>query len=205
MARKGSYTYDPKTQSWTSNSVEESAPQSTQQMASKSSGDNLISSSTNKDTAAGNAEKKYNTIEYNYLSGTLTFIATKQTIKLRAGDTVNLQGLGKYLTGLYYVQDVTRNISKDGYSHTATLLKTDFGNSLKSITNDTPPPAQAAEQPVPKEPEQRVYYLKKGDCLWKVAQMYYGSGAQYPKLATANNISPSQYTRLPIGMKIIIP
>lgn len=205
MARSGSYTYDPVSGKWSQNTdTSDSTPQSTQQIASKSSGDNLTSSSTNKDTASGDAEKKYNIIEYNILSGTLTFIVTTETIKLKAGDTVTLNGLGAFLSGDYYVQDVKRVVSKDGYSHTATLIKTDFGDTLKSVSN-TPPVENPPPAPVPKEPEPRVYYLKKGDCLWKVAQMYYGSGAQYPKLASANGISPSQYTRLPIGMKIIVP
>lgn len=203
MARSGSYTYDPTTGKWSQNTEVSTAPEkSTKDIASTSSGDNLIASSTDKDSATGDAEKKYNTIEYNYLSGTLEFIVTNSTIKLKAGDTVTLNGIGNFLSGNYYVQDVTRKISKSsGYSHSATLLKTDFGTSLKSVT--TTPPAE--NPPVEKPVEQRTYVLKKGDCLWKVAQMYYGNGALYQKIADANGISPSQYRRLPIGLKVIVP
>ena len=76
----------------------------------------MTSSNSNPNSSTGSAEKKYNTIEYNILTGQLKFIATKETIKLTAGDTVKLNGLGKYLSGLYFVQDVTRQISKEGYS-----------------------------------------------------------------------------------------
>lgn len=213
MARSGSMTYDPTTGTWKPSSGGSSSSSSSSSSSNKkpsgSSGGNLTSSNSNQYSSTGSAEKKYNTIEYNILEGTLKFIATKETIKLQAGDTVDIQGIGKYLSGYYYVQDVTRNISKDGYSHTATLIKTDFGDSVKSSSTSTVnkeipkvnPPAPA---PAPK-PQQRIYYLKAGECLWSVAQKYYGSGAQYPKIANANNISPSQYRRLPIGLKLIIP
>ena len=57
----------------------------------------------------------------------------------------------------------------------------------------------------PEKTSQRIHYLKAGECLWSVARKYYGNGAQYPKIANANGISPSQYRRLPIGLKLIIP
>lgn len=31
-----------------------------------------------------------------------------------------------------------------------------------------------------------TYIVKKGDCLWKIAQKYYGSGSQYKKIYDAN-------------------
>lgn len=218
MARSGSMTYDPKTGTWSSSggSSSSSSSNSTSNTGSTtkngSTGDNLSATNSNAQSSTGDAEKKYNTIEYNILEGQLKFIATKETIKLTAGDTVQLNGLGKYLSGKYFVQDVTRQISKDGYSHSATVIKTDFGNTLKSTSTNTvakkvPETKKATTQPAKKETttSQRIHYLKKGECLWSVAAKYYGSGVQYPKIASANNISPSQYTRLPIGLKLIIP
>lgn len=224
MARSGSMTYNPKTGTWSSSGGGGSSSSSSSSSnksntgsttKSGSTGDNLSATNSNAQSATGSAEKKYNTIEYNILEGQLRFIATKETIKLTAGDTVQLNGLGKYLSGKYYVQDVTRQISKDGYSHTATVIKTDFGKSLKSTSTSTTtkkvktkkPKTKKATTPAKKETKtsQRIHYLKAGECLWSVAAKYYGSGAKYPKIASANGISPSQYTRLPIGLKLIIP
>lgn len=222
MARSGSMTYDPSTGKWSSSGGSTSSSNSSSgnkqpssgsgnTKPSSSSGGNMTSSNSDPNSSTGSAEKKYNTIEYNILTGQLKFIATPETIKLTAGDTVKLNGLGKYLSGLYYVQDVTRQISKEGYSHTATVIKTDFGNSLKKTSTSTVdkkvPEKKKETQPVkkPTQTSQRIHYLKAGECLWSVAQKYYGSGAQYPKIANANNISPSQYRRLPIGLKLIIP
>lgn len=230
MARSGSMTYDPTTGKWSSSGGGGSSNRrpssgggnkqpssgSGNTKPSSSSGGNMTSSNSNPHSSTGSAEKKYNTIEYNILTGQLKFIATKETIKLTAGDTVKLNGLGKYLSGLYFVQDVTRQISKEGYSHSATVIKTDFGNSLKKTSTSTvdkkvpkkkKPEKKKGTQPAkkPKKTSQRIHYLKAGECLWSVARKYYGNGAQYPKIAKANNISPSQYRRLPIGLKLIIP
>lgn len=222
MARSGSMTYDPTTGKWSSSGGGTSSSNSSSgnkqpssgsgnTKPSSSSGGNMTSSNSDPNSSTGSAEKKHNTIEYNILTGQLKFIATPETIKLTAGDTVKLNGLGKYLSGLYYVQDVTRQISKEGYSHTATVIKTDFGNSLKKTSTSTVdkkvPEKKKKTQPAkkPTQTSQRIHYLKAGECLWSVAQKYYGSGAQYPKIANANNISPSQYRRLPIGLKLIIP
>ena len=225
MARSGSMTYDPTTGKWSSsggggssNRRPSSGSGNTKPSSgsgntkpSSGSGGNMTSSNSNPNSSTGSAEKKYNTIEYNILTGQLKFIATKETIKLTAGDTVKLNGLGKYLSGLYFVQDVTRQISKEGYSHSATVIKTDFGNSLKKTSTSTVdkkvPEKKKGTQPAkkPKKTSQRIHYLKAGECLWSVARKYYGNGAQYPKIANANGISPSQYRRLPIGLKLIIP
>lgn len=219
MARSGSMTYNPQTGTWSSSPVTSSGPSTKTQnsginkntqantggtsASTSTSLDNLTASTSNKDTSAGSAEKEYNEIEYNILSGSLNFIATKKTIKLRAGDTVNIQGIGKYLSGLYFVQDVTRQISSNGYSHSATLIKTDFGNSLKQQQ----PAQQQKQQQQQQQPvqQQKHYQLKKGECLWTVAKKYYGSGAAFEKIAKANGISPSQYTKLPIGLDLVIP
>lgn len=225
MARSGSMTYDPTTGKWSSSGGggssngrpssgggnKQPSSGSGNTKPSSSSGGNMTSSNSNPNSSTGSAEKKYNTIEYNILTGQLKFIATKETIKLSAGDTVKLNGLGKYLSGLYFVQDVTRQISKEGYSHSATVIKTDFGNSLKKTSTSTVdkkvPKKKKGTQPAkkPKKTSQRIHYLKAGECLWSVARKYYGNGAQYPKIANANGISPSQYRRLPIGLKLIIP
>lgn len=34
--------------------------------------------------------------------------------------------------------------------------------------------------------KKRYHRVKSGDCLWKIAEKYYGSGSQYPKIVKAN-------------------
>ena len=212
MARSSGYTYNPKTGQWTRSSYSGSSSSSSSSSSnnnntgtgsenptspssnknSSTGSENLTSSSSNKNSSTGATEKKYNTIEINTLEGTLNFIVTKATIKLKAGDTVNIKGIGKYLSGKYYVKEVTRQISSNGYSHSAVLIRTDFGKTLKTRTSSTLNKKVEKKKSVKSTPPattkspQRTYTVKKGDCLWNIAKQFYGNGAMYTKIYDAN-------------------
>ena len=126
MPRSTSYEYNEATGQWVERVTNTSGKKDKKEEATQTSSDNLTSTDTNSNSATGEAEKEANDIEYETLSGTLNYIATNDTIQLQAGDTVTLRGLGNYLSGDYYVQDVTRSVSANGYSHSATLIRTDF-------------------------------------------------------------------------------
>lgn len=53
------------------------------------------------------------------------------------------------------------------------------------------PPAPAPEPaPAPAPaPQPQQYTVQRGDSLWKIAERYYGNGAEYMKIARANNIA----------------
>jgi hypothetical protein len=123
------YVYNPKTGTMTSNpSSKDSttgnknvpAPATTTESASK------VDSKTK-------AEKEFIEIEYNTLTGDMILKISKKTIKIKVNDTISIQGIGKYLSGLYYVESIRRQIYKtSGYSHSLTVIKTGFGDSMKS-------------------------------------------------------------------------
>lgn len=207
MARSSSYTYDPRTGKWTKKTT------NTGGGSSGGGGSNLTSSNSNKNSSTGSTEKKYNYIEINTLSGTLNFIVTEETIKLKAGDTVKLKGLGSYLSGNYYVNDLTRQISSNGYSHSATLIKTDFGKSLKTSTSTTKkktaPKTTKKEKKVTSTPKassaKRTYTVKRGDCLWNIAKRFYGNGASYTKIYDANTNKIANPNLIYPGQVFVIP
>ncbi len=58
------------------------------------------------------------------------------------------------------------------------------GKAATPVPLKDAPPAENAERPAPPAP--KTYTVKKGDCLWTIAQQYYGNGAEYPKLQAAN-------------------
>ena len=230
MSRSSSYNYDPKTGEWTkttsnsgssskssdsskSSSSSGSSSSSSSNSSNSSKGDNLSSSSSNKNESKGSVEKKYNTIEINTLNGTLNFIVTEETIKLKAGDTVKLQGLGKYLSGDYYVKDITRQISNNGYSHSATLIKTDFGESLKTASKTSAKKNSTTKDSTKKKVSsssssksaQRTYTVKKGDCLWNIAKKFYGNGALYTKIYDANTNKIANPNLIYVGQVFVIP
>ena len=207
-------TYDPQTGKWTKNGGGSSSSKSNKSNKSGSksssnskSGDNLTASSSSKNDSSGQVEKKYNYIEVNTLSGTLNFIVNEDTIKLKAGDTVKLNGLGKYLSGNYYVKDITRQISSSGYSHSATLIKTDVGSSLKTSTKskDKKKPVKKITSSPSKSTAQRTYTVKKGDCLWNIAKKFYGNGSAYTKIYDANTNKIANPNLIYPGQVFVIP
>ena len=212
MARGATMAYNPETGKWTRNAGSSSSKKSSGGGSKKSSdsGDNLTSKASSKKKSDGKVEKKYNYIEYNTLIGTLSFIVNEKTIKLTAGDTVKLEGLGKYLSGNYFVKDVTRQISTNGYSHTATLIKTDFGSSLKTTTKSkdkkkTKTKKEKSSASKDNNKSQRTYTVKKGDCLWNIAKKFYGNGAAYTKIYDANTNKIADPNRIYPGQVFVIP
>ena len=208
MARSSGYTYNPKTGKWTKSTTNSDDSSKSNNNKNKSGNeDNLTSNSSDKNDSTGDVEKKYNTIEINTLNGSLSFIVTEETIKLKAGDTVKLNGLGKYLSGNYYVKDITRQISSSGYSHSATLIKTDFGKSLKvsSSKKSTKKETKKVNSSSKADSAKRTYTVKKGDCLWNIAKKYYGDGRKYTKIYDANTSKIANPNLIYVGQKLVIP
>lgn len=219
-SRASQMTYDPTTGKWnpsgssssSSSNKDDTSTPSGNTGSSGSSTDNLNATTGDSESSAGTAQKENNSIVMNTLEGSLTFVANEDTIQLNAGDTVELKGLGKYLSGYYYVTEVTRNISSDGYSHTATVIKTDFGSSLKSSStttdgNSTPAQEETVTSSSTSDTTtpSRTYTVKKGDCLWNIAKSYYGSGTQWNKIYDANTKQIVNPNLIYPGQELVIP
>jgi len=134
--------YDPVTRQWVQKSVTNSNGQSTDTSTQTSTA--VVDTNPNsKVDSKGAADKEYIEIEFNTLTGDLTLTSTEKSIRIRVNDTIKLEGLGKYLSGLYFVSAVKRTLNKDsGYTHTLTIIKTGFGNSLKKVQVVQPPRKQ---------------------------------------------------------------
>lgn len=206
MARKSTRIYDPQTGEWTKSTTTTKKSEGTKS-ADTGSSDKLTSDSDGKKSSDGKTKKKYNYIKYNTLSGSLSFIVNEKTIKLKAGDTVKLAGLGKYLSGNYYVKDVTRQISSNGYSHSATLIKTDVGATLKTVTKskDKKATTKKEKSSPSKDNAQRTYNVKKGDNLYNIAKKFYGDSKKYTKIYDANTKKPADPKHTYPGQVLVIP
>ena len=89
------------------------------------------------------------------------------------------------------VPTITENNSNNT-QNTNRPTDTNNNNSNKNNTNNT----------------QKTHKVKKGDCLWDIAQKYYGKGSLYPKIKEANK---SKYPSLAknnviyVNWELIIP
>lgn len=94
----------------------------------------VVNSNNNAATSSKtDAEKEYIDIEFNTLTGEITVLPTPSNMKLKVGDTITLQGVGQFLSGLYFISEIKRTISNDNaYSMSLILFKNGFGDSLKS-------------------------------------------------------------------------
>lgn len=165
------------------------------------------------------ATAQYIDIEENILEGDLSVIPDPH---YKAKATVLLQYLGKFLTGLYFVDKVEQVWDKsDGYSQTMTVSRNGFGNSLKSGSVSKPVgqvsvgknknkksssrPTSASPTPVKPKVTSRTYTIKKGDSLWAIAVKFYGKGNQYVKIYNANKDKIKNPSLIYPGQKIKIP
>jgi hypothetical protein len=161
ITTNNAYSYNAITRKWEQASTKKTVntTASTSSMSnssgSSSSGGALsqtgVSNSGNSSTSSSrtSAEKDYIEVEFNTLTGSCKILPTKNSIKLKVGETVTLQGIGKYLSGLYFIAGITRTISESGYEMTLQLIRNGFGDSLKkakanNTTTATKPKAKSA-------------------------------------------------------------
>lgn len=133
------YVYDPKTGEWVPTSPSTgSAPSSSSQDP-----ENVPDSATGSDSSSQvdsktKADKEYIETEFRTLEGELVVSPSKKSIKIKVNDTVEVLGIGSYLSGKYFVSAVKRTLNKDsGYSQTLTVIKNGFGDSLKKAKSET--------------------------------------------------------------------
>ena len=156
----------------------------------------------NKDSSSSKAQEKYNDIDYYNLQGTLNYIATTSTIKIKAGDTITIKGIGKYLSGKYYVVSVKRTIDSSGYSHSAEVVRMNFGsNKTTTSSKDTSKKKEQAKT----KTTQKTYTVVKGDCLYSIATHFYGKGSKYTLIYNANKDKIKDPSHIYAGQVLVIP
>ena len=151
-----SLTYDPKTGSWVPATPlkDKNEPPAPVPWDSDSSSPNNSGNTNSKKEA----EKEYIEAEFNVLTGEMTLTPTNKSIRIKVKDTIKVEGLGKYLSGLYFVSAVSRTLNADnGYSHSFTLLKNGFSDSVKK--------AQETSTSRKEEVSKQASELKVGDSV----------------------------------------
>jgi hypothetical protein len=127
-----SYGYDEKTDEWGPTAwgpAPKLAPELAPKLAPKSA------PGTVKQGAAEEAEKAALLAVMNTLCGDMEVVPSDGVIALQSGDAIKASGLGKYLSGRYFVKSVRRSITAEGYAQTLNVVKTGFGDYVKMEEN----------------------------------------------------------------------
>lgn len=148
-SRATKMVYDPKKKTWvpqTTNDV------STNEGVSISTGSTtsttpatpsvVVSTGTNSPTSSkvttqtntkAASDKQLIENEYNTLEGELEVVPCLEAMKLKVNDTIQILGIGNFLSGRYFVSKIERILDSDsGLTIRITVIKTGFGDSLKA-------------------------------------------------------------------------
>lgn len=96
----------------------------------------------------GEASKEYKMIEKYTLVGEADVIPDT---KLRSKVTVKFGGLGRMLSGLYYVEQVRRTWGRNGFSQSISVSRNALGESIKIGLAEVPIPEAPSTNPIDPE------------------------------------------------------
>ena len=77
------------------------------------------------------ADKKKIKLELTTLTGELELRTFPNVLLFKPFQTVIIKGIGKYLSGMYFISGVTRTLNSEGFTQSLSVLKNGFGDSLK--------------------------------------------------------------------------
>lgn len=140
-------------------------------VGSTDSGNGKLSSDT--------SEKDYEEESYDIIEGTVDILKADMGIQCRGA--VSLKGLGKVFSHTYYVSGVKVTLNATSMKQTLSLHRDNIGEKKKSKVVSAPRLA-----PVPTQTATRTYTVKRGDCLWRIAQKELGKASRWPEIYNMN-------------------
>ena len=102
-------------------------------------------------------------------------------------------GFGDYDCDISFVQAKELKVLTEGAEEN--------GNGKESA--ETTKAVTPQEQKRPEKKTDTSYTVKKGDCLWDIAQKKLGAGSRYGEIATLNNISNPN--KISVGQVLLLP
>lgn len=152
--------------------------------------------------------------EVNTLEGSVTL--REPDLSIEPQKTVRLEHIGNALTGLYYIEEVSIEVSANGVTQSLKLSRNGFTDTIM-MNNAVAPtdkskvkiPGSSAPERVPQartpEASPKVYSVKKGDNLSAIAKNKYGKANQWTKIYKANKSKIKNPNLIYPGQKLIIP
>ena len=153
--------------------------------------------------------------EVNTLEGSVTL--REPDLSIEPQKTVRLEHIGSALTGLYYIEEVSIEVSSNGVTQSLKVSRNGFTDTImmnnavaptdKSKVNIPGGSAPYEKVPQAKIPEKshKVYAVKKGDNLSSIAKSKYGKESQWTKIYDANKDKVKNPNLIYPGQKLIIP
>ena len=153
--------------------------------------------------------------EVNTLEGDVTL--REPDLSIEPQKTVRLEHIGSALTGLYYIEEVSIEVSTNGVTQSLKVSRNGFTDTI--MMNNAVAPTDKSKVKVPggsapyekipqaKIPEKshKVYAVKKGDNLSSIAKSKYGKESQWTKIYEANKSEVKNPNLIYPGQKLIIP
>lgn len=147
--------------------------------------------------------KKKRKKSFNYFTATINIKPTDTTFRIKPANIVSVKGVGKYLGGRFYVQDVTKTIDSNGLSISITVIKVKFSRS--SVKPKKPRKSKKTN----KKAKVRTHKVKKGETLLSICNKYFKKKSKetkkkhLKKMKKKNNIKDEK-KKLKVGRKIYI-
>lgn len=222
MSKVKKRVYDNETRTWKQVTVDvknknSSSKRDKGKKKNGSTGTGTSDSKAGKKATTSKTTKKVNKKTLRSLTGSLSFIPNENTIKIKPRDTIELHGLGKYLSGKYYVESIERTLSSSGYTQTANVIKTNFRKSVKLVAKypDEKSKLKAYDsiykknlskyKSTHKGAKPKKHVVKKGDTLYSISKKYFKTTKYAKKLARINgNLAKSKWKKLPVGYRLVI-
>lgn len=155
--------------------------------------------------------------EVNTLEGNVTL--REPDLSIEPQKTVRLEHIGSALTGLYYIEEVSIEVSTNGVTQSLKVSRNGFTDTI--MMNNAVAPTNKSKVKIPggsapyekekvpkgKAPEtsSKVYSVKKGDTLSAIAKRKYGKANQWTKIYEANKNKVKNPNLIYPGQKLIIP
>ena len=153
--------------------------------------------------------------EVNTLEGDVTL--REPDLSIEPQKTVRLEHIGSALTGLYYIEEVSIEVSTNGVTQSLKVSRNGFTETIMMNNAVAPtdkskvkiPEGSAPYEKVPQaripEESHKVYAVKKGDNLSSIAKRKYGKESQWTKIYEANKSTVKNPNLIYPGQKLIIP
>lgn len=182
---KNNLTYNTKTGKWDKSTSSNSNTASTSVTPkAKSTPEDKGTGETKKDS-----EKEIQEQIMNSLVGTIPVRPSELTLGLVAGETINILGLGKYLSGLYFISKVTKSLSPEGLTINLEVRKSEFKGMKKGGAEPKKTERKASVEKKPKNP------FSKGDKVKIVGNATYTNahqGVSVPEWVKKKTLTISQ-------------